>query len=56
MRDLLFLQQRAWSLLADCDYCGKPKGEVCVNPLTKHELEHQAAHFVRITAGQKVTS
>lgn len=56
MRDLLFDQQRTDSLLVECEYCTKPIGEACVNPRTQEPLEHQAAHFVRIKAGQKVPS
>lgn len=51
MKDLLFEQQRAISLRADCEHCAQPIGEVCINPRTGLPLEHQPAHFVRIKAG-----
>ena len=56
MKDLLFEQRRATALLADCDYCGQPAGKRCIDPRTKHELVNQVAHFVRVTAGQKVVA
>ena len=55
MKDLIFDKQRSDALLVDCEYCHQPTGEPCVD---RHggEIQHQAAHFVRITAGGKASA
>lgn len=53
MTDLLFEQQRATALRADCEHCREVAGKECVSPRTGNPLEHQAAHFVRIQAGAR---
>ncbi len=57
MKDLLFDKQRSDALLVDCEYppCRQPAGEPCIDR-DGYEIEHQAAHFVRITAGKASAS
>ncbi len=57
MKDLLFDKQRADSVRFDCEYCGKPVGEWCVNPRTGEPLVHQAAHHKRLArAGHAIAA
>lgn len=53
MKDLLFDRRRADSLLVDCEYCGQPVGQLCTDLRSGEEIQHQPAHFKRITAAGK---
>lgn len=56
MKDLLFDQQRTLALTVPCEYCGQPAGELCVRLPHGESLEHQAAHWLRITAAGKASA
>lgn len=56
MIDLLSDRQRTLALTVVCEYCHAAIGDRCVNPKTGELIEHQAAHFVRITAAGKASA